>query len=357
MHKAVFVLLLTLISSQAWATKARLTALGLDNSGTQILLDNRNVFLNPASIVKIKNGVYGEWGDNTLVSNSGTAISNVNPDAEGGIVYKHKSHSLGLQLGRQTDLSETIVTLDQNFIVPQNSVDLIYGTSMKNFDIGGSIYYANSTEETGGAEKEARYFSVSGGLVGDSYGGYLRFDIIHDAEVSALEYEGDPSFQFGGYYTVSANSLFYVEAEFNQAEFGSGGNDVDVKGTSVNAAFAYFFSKSEKLNLFVDSGLLWTDGEVGTADIKALAIPVTLGVEAPVKEWLQLRASVAQRIILNKTEVGTSKSDNLQSTVVAAGASITLEDFLIEGVLKGSTTTAEIDADDLFSNVSMTYFF
>ena len=66
-------LLMALISPQAFATKARLIALGmdeLDNEGSYYIEDSRNIFLNAANVNDYADTVIFEWGEDGLFPDS-----------------------------------------------------------------------------------------------------------------------------------------------------------------------------------------------------------------------------------------------------------------------------------------------
>ena len=56
---------LLVVAAPAFATKARLEALGEDNFGSYYINDNRNIFLNPARINENKDLVTYEFGANS----------------------------------------------------------------------------------------------------------------------------------------------------------------------------------------------------------------------------------------------------------------------------------------------------
>ncbi len=58
---------LAVLSTPALATKARLEALGEDHYGSQFIEDNRNIFLNAATVNFHKDIVTYEWGNNLTI--------------------------------------------------------------------------------------------------------------------------------------------------------------------------------------------------------------------------------------------------------------------------------------------------
>src|SRR5690606_39517802 len=64
-RKLALALGLAVISSSAFATKARLQALGEDVYGSKYISDNRNIFINAAYINLYKDQITYEYGDTT----------------------------------------------------------------------------------------------------------------------------------------------------------------------------------------------------------------------------------------------------------------------------------------------------
>ena len=80
---------LAVLSTSAYATKARMSALGQDEGlGSYYMGDTRNVFRNPADLNYTKNYMVAEWGQD-----AGTA------NAEGGFFRELGAFNYGVYLG------------------------------------------------------------------------------------------------------------------------------------------------------------------------------------------------------------------------------------------------------------------
>ena len=90
----------TLATSSAWATKARMNALGQgQDRGSFYIQDTRNVFRNAARINQTNNYIVTEWG---TAGSAGTASA---PNAEGGFFKNAGAFNYGVyqrDLWRQT---------------------------------------------------------------------------------------------------------------------------------------------------------------------------------------------------------------------------------------------------------------
>ena len=72
---------LVVLSGSAFASKARLEALGQNADGSQFLSDSRNVFLNAAHLNYHKDFVTFEWGDTNQEAASDDIDSAATPKA------------------------------------------------------------------------------------------------------------------------------------------------------------------------------------------------------------------------------------------------------------------------------------
>ena len=95
-------------------------------------------------------------------------------------------------------------------------------------------------------------------------------------------------------------------------------------------------------------------------DLDAIAIPVTLTVEAKANSWLTIRASAKQNTFINhqNTTDGTNKVKNLnlESTSVAAGLGIDLGDFQLDGTFSRILPQA-LSTQFSLANASLSYSF
>ena len=96
---------LAALSTSAWATKARLQALGQDvNYGSLYYSDSRSVFKNPAYVNEYNNYVVTEWGTDT----TNTADGDATPSAEGGFFKSAGSINYGFYFGNENDSANAL---------------------------------------------------------------------------------------------------------------------------------------------------------------------------------------------------------------------------------------------------------
>ena len=97
---------LMVLAAPAFASKARLQALGEDTYGSFYVNDNRNVFYNAAQVNNHKDLVTFEWGDTTSNNaSSGSDASAAAPRAEGGVFKTMGNMVYGVYLGSESNTS------------------------------------------------------------------------------------------------------------------------------------------------------------------------------------------------------------------------------------------------------------
>lgn len=375
MRKLLLLLVLTVMASPVMASKARLTALGQNANGSLYIEDNRNIFLNPAKIMAVDPHLNFEMGGTTATST---------PKAEGGFVMKHNDHRVAVQLGRPgnavANINAASNLLPITFLVPQNSFEIIFGRDKGDRPMGFSIFYANSKTDTGAtanrpddtaSELTLKFgTTLKSGL--DLYGYYdVQQKAQHDDTNTANDYDYTQSganLGLGATKRVKSDTIASVALVLKQGDIEAVASStktvVDEKSIYLNATKE--LKKTETSLVFVTVGLQFTDGGIDQAgagtdyDLKTTAFPVVIGAEAKATDWMDLRASVSQTILLDNRETinGTNeyKTDNVNTTTVGAGVSVKWEDFTLDGTLTGMTTGV-ISSASLISNASLTYSF
>lgn len=360
----------------ASASKARLTALGQSSNGSLYVEDSRNIFLNPAVLNKNQNSVNFEWGNRAVGSS---------PKAEGGIIYTLENMSLSAQLGRVDNATQSMIDHGNygsggNFLIPQNSFDLIFaGSRGRNW--GAGLHYASSDKETGANggdydDGKARFLSLTGGYYAESYSIYGLLDLTHDSETtdSALvkdKYSGKLSLEAGGTLQLGNESKVGLQFLRRSFDFDNGsGAKGSAETTAVEIRYHRNLLNRDRVLLFASSGLGYGKfvadyDPVGLAndEVGSVYLPVTIGLEAGLRDWLVLRGSVEQHVIIDKetsksntTDVETNGTDD---TKVSAGMSLVFDDLSLDATFAGSGTngTGNLDANELMTNVGMNYHF
>lgn len=364
----ISLIVLGLVHVTAEASRSRLTGLGQSADGSLFIEDARNIFLNPAEINKINNQVNLEWGD--------TDVPN-NPKAEGGLIYKGQSLKMGAQLGRVGFAAQEVIAADaltglNALYLPQNSLELMVGNDV-NLVWGAALHYVNSddTNSTAGSrDSEAQIITGKFGMIKDNLKGFAHLDLKTDVSSEAAgvtnEYKGDLTLRLGGTVELDAESQVGVVISRVQHDFNDAGTEGDREKLALFVDYFRTLKKTESDLLFYTAGIRYLDDEAsfnggGNTTNEDLALPVSIGLETKVKEWLTLRGSVQQEILINKEEVGSSagndnETNNEDDTVVAAGAGMVFGNLSFDATFEGSTN-GQFDANNMFALIGMNYSF
>src|SRR5690606_4430147 len=183
---------LAVLATPAFASKARLLALGEDANGSFFINDNRNIFLNSAEANNHADIVTFEWGENN--SND----TDTNPNAEGGMLYSHKNLVYGIHLGRTTNFQS--VTNESNLYSPSNAIDLFVAGDA-GFKWGANLTYVKSNNDTNAwtdgtdstnGKADAQAIDLNVGAIFGNASVYVKAGLMGDGKVT----QGDGTTDF-----------------------------------------------------------------------------------------------------------------------------------------------------------------
>lgn len=251
---------LTLISTSAMASQARLLALGMketDNDGMYHISDARNIFLNPAYVNIYNNYVVAEYGkdglnisrDTTYATASNTTLdADASPKAQGGFFAKYGDFVYGLYVGNESNTSSLLRIVGTSAIAAMNGTSAINATTNvatgvnskmldsadNQFDLffGGDTglkWGLNTTFATGKEDsRKAKDSSLAlrGGLMGSGWDAHLNLSLMSKAESTdsvsitlpgtavtgvsvAQEFKGKLGLQLGGSYVIAGNNRIF----------------------------------------------------------------------------------------------------------------------------------------------------
>lgn len=384
MKKTLVIAGLAVLSTNAFASKARMEALG---QGTEsfYLSDSRSIFLNPAALNDTKNYITTEWGAQTNVD---TAAA---PRAEGGFFREMGSFAYGLYLGNAGDNRTT--TGGTAFLNHQNAMDLFISGDM-GVKWGAKLHYANSKDEaTTTYTRKNSALGLGLGVAQGDLEGYANLDLSDKstgASVAGDEWKNKLGMQVGASYKWSGMTFFADYASTNkEVKVGTGSGITAVDGNAV-AALGTITLKSSEITVgaarvhevnptsrvITDAKLVMGTTQVGGSStttlngkIKTNKLPVTLGMEADATSWLVLRGSVSQNVILGETKnVAGKKASIANSTLINAGATLNFGKLKVDGVIgttdgarnAGALTTSNkgvLSTDNLMTRVGVSYWF
>jgi len=374
---------LAVLAAPAFASKARLAALGEDTNGSFYINDNRNIFLNASEVLNHKDLVTYESGA------AGAADTDGASNAEGGLFRAHGNMVYGVQFGRNLSYNDGVGTFaDQNqdgdttdntdiaALSATNALDLFVGGDA-GIKWGVQLTYSSQEDDafdqdpsatTSATKAETDVIDLAVGVSMGQWAAYLNYGITGktDHKDTDIEIERKSPFELGGSWKWDAYTAF---AQYSTSKFEVSGA---AEQESENTAYLVGVGRQDKLN---DKATLFTkvsyvmgkeENDISGSDIETETknIPVVIGMEYDAASWLALRASIAQNVIINEVEVdGDVSTPN--STEVNTGATLKFGDLSIDGLVgtSGNNNTADGDkngvlsTDNLLTRFSATYRF
>lgn len=415
---------LMLLSTAAFASKARLMALGEDKDGSYFVSDFRNIYINPAHLNAMGNMAVVEWGSDGQALGGASLDSDAQTKAQGGVVYKlNDTLTMGVVLGDETDVAALTRILSSNggtagaFMQTADNVIDLFVAGKGDVNWGANLLYTASKDETGGTNKHDQHaYALRAGAQKDNWDAHLLMALGAEGDAPnrahAPKYEGKLGVRVGGSYGFGESNkafLMYEQYAWEQSHSAGAG-----AGAKRDASFNKWFTgvghtmkASEKSTLFAKGQVEMTTIEldanaaVRNAEIKRMAVPVTVGFEHAATEWLTFRGSVVHNLhgtvedrglaenfgtsttggtirVLATNKYGSSaagsnggKKTIANSTIVNAGASLTFGSLSVDGLIgttgadrgagtvttTGGTSNGIFSLDNLMSRVSMTYNF
>ncbi len=362
MKKQLIVALgLAVLATPAFASKARLQALGEDTNGSFYINDNRNIFLNAAHVNNHKDFVTFETGNTTADATDDSAVA---PRPEGGVFFGQGNLVYGVQLGNESNTSNTLRNWAGS-ATEQNNVDLFVAGDA-GVKWGANLTYGKVTETATVDSSDVMRTRL--GVVAGDIEGFANISLKNEVkDKDGSEFEGKLGYQIGGSYAMNAYK-FFAEYRNIEGEDKTANADGSVKLLRVGAGRtdklndkASLFTKLEvsqtTINAEAATGALTTGGE----DQKTTNLPLTVGLEYDAASWLTLRSSVSQSLYSDVSLKATSNQNLANTTVVNAGASLKFGEMSVDGVIGNgdaalaSGTNGSLRTDNLMSRVSFNY--
>ena len=367
---------LALLSTNAFASKARVQAMGQDATrGSEYIADSRNVFRNPAALNETKNYLVTEWGS-AVNADAGDA-----PRAEGGFFREMGAFNYGLYLGNDginsgnvNGVASTRSQAAADFLAHDNALDLFIAGDM-GVKWGARLHYAGSKDEaTQTFEKKHSAFGLGLGVVAGAAEGYVNVDISDKSTGATLandEYKTKPSYLVGGSYTLNEYTLF-ASYEMTKADIRFANVSTSVKASEIVAGVGRTMEINPTARVFGDAkvSIASEENKAEVGKTKNNTLPVTLGMEADATSWLTLRGSVSQNVFLNQTKLANGKKrTNANETAVNAGATLNFGKLKVDGLVgttegnraattvTGNTNKGVLTTDNLMTRVAVSYWF
>lgn len=402
MKKLLMIAALASLSSPAFASKARMTALG----NADFLVDAQTAFDNPAHLTLLPDYITLEGGPTTASTPTTWAeVASGTPSAEGGFTQSSGDTKWGVYLGRKSSFTQGN-RINMGFLGQENTVELQY--AMKGpMAWGVALNYSNSDKKSTSQKQNSA--GVRFGAVTDTWEGFAivglgakatgatattstllgDYDddgVIDANEITALtadttaEMKSTTGFKVGGAYKMENIRIYgkYYADGFDYSSTNAAAANVALNGIKVEQSQGDIgvieVNKLDAGNWFYGAGYqMYTFKESKTAfeqKTTASYLPFLAGIEYGMTSWLELRGSITQNVLLGsvKNDDGTGtgiagkgtfvdETDTVKNnTKVAAGFGMKFNKWIVDGSWAASTT-GNMNTTSFLTNVGLTYNF
>ena len=335
--------LILMLPVTAFASKARLSAL----QGASFLTDIQFMLTNPGQLNHLNSMVNYETGSTT---NNGA------PKSEGGIIRdKMFGGKMSVYLGH-INAVEKYARSSATVPLSDNQVTVVYGKN----NWGASATISRSDDKRTD-EKESTLI-LAYGMDTKEWELYGNIHLISSAETATNEYNAAPLIVLGGeknwkdnYHAQAKLIVGSISAEINNA-------DADTKVLVIESKILDRTLRKGVTNVYYGPGLNYESLDVDGNKIQTWELPVYLGVTHQLKDWIELRASIAQNVIFGseKDETQTAPNDEERTidnnTTVAVGAGFSSGNFLLDATFEGSSS-GKANGNELLANIGLTFTF
>ena len=359
--KKVLVVVVALASMNAFATRARVNALG----NSPHLMDTQTVYSNPADMMMM--------GDFVTMESGVTGAAAANGNTEGMVTRSMGDAKMGMALGHQSSNASAWSLRALSGLAgiksQQNPVEFSYGQKSADMAWAATLVYSNYNDKTATAEKESS-MGIRTGLRMGALDAKLNIGLLNTYEKATTgKFKGNMGITAGAGYTMDN---LYVSGSVTMAGFKSEDTLAaplkDYSNTTISAS-AMSSQKKDGNEFFYGAGLTSVSAKEKVADqtTTQMTLPVWMGLEVDAASWLTLRGSVTQNTLINSTKVetagvtGVETAPGANSTSASVGAGMKFNKLTLDGSLTGLTSTGtasqKIDGTDLLTQVGMTYMF
>lgn len=365
--KKLLTLAIVLASTSAFATRARVTALG----GAAHIKDTATVYTNPADIFVVSDSLTIESGATDVVP--GGVASTVDGteallirsagDAKWALSLGHDDARSFAQRAEAQDNAATTAIVAQ-----QNPVELSYGMKTGDMAWAGTLVYSNFNDKA--ADVKESTTSLKFGVNASAWDASINLGLADKWEdgTNSDEFKGKSNIVARGGYWLSSDMYMHGLVGMTGYEL-TDNNTVasEMKKTEIQLG-AINTMKNDGNEFFWGASLLSVndkDDATAANGLKStsLHLPLVIGLEANAASWLTLRGSVTQNVLIqddkeeNATNTTAETAPGVNSTKFAAGAGLKLGKLALDGSILAGAVNQTIDADNLLGTVGMTYSF
>lgn len=409
------------LTSTAYASKARLLALGQDKDDNYFINDSRSIFYNSAYANEYADTITMEWGASGTGFSAGLSGGGLDTDAApkavGGVLKKSGSLVYGLYLGNESDTgallhgaaSDTDYATTSQLADTDNVVDVFVAGDSGSIKWGWNFLYSKSETDKGAGNADNSENDAMATRLGMIMGDIEAFANIslgneakRDNTTNKAKFEGSLGFHLGGAYNMGDNKFIasYKQLDWDQT---FGATPVKTEGgfTKYTVGWGHTHNVSDTTKVYTQLYYESTSIEVkyatNPAEMTHTVLPLLVGFEAKATDWLSLRGSVKSNFLIGNvkekgigshfsaayrgvlqakfgTDNTTGTAENkktLQNSVdVAGGATLHFGKLNVDGMI-GATSSARnanatntvgtehgvLTLDNLMTRVGISYAF
>jgi hypothetical protein len=352
-----------LLASPAFASKARLSALG----NADHLTDVQTTFTTPTDLLAL-----GDWATFEMgtagVAAIGSATGFANPNAEGGFIRAMGDAKLGFYLGHHDSKVMAARFSSGVTLAAENPINIMYAKKMGAMSWGLNLGYAAGQKKTGAAATQSKndMTTLNASVSQDAWSAEIGTVLVDKVkfEGGGADYKGKSQIHAKGAYTM--DSMFYSLT----VDTAGGENDTSkaAREQTTITLQAIDTRKVDGGQFFYGLGVKNDTLKVNTTATAStknttMSLPFMIGVEADATSWMVLRGSVTQNVLISSNKLDTEPvattdgTDTVtNNTTVAAGAGIKFGKMMFDASLAGSTT-GTVNGNSLFANGALTYTF
>lgn len=353
MKKAIVLAALTFASASAFASTARMNALGATATNVQAVTtadDVQEIFYNPAKVFN--------FGDVLTIETAG----------EGGFIRSHGDSKYGIYFNNKSATFAELIAkanaapFSAGLLTEQNPFEVFYGT--KGGDLAWALSFKYSQAEDKKNSLKANTMGLRAGVGTDAYEAYINLGLAGKSESAAVTAQNDLGLRIGGEYFLG-DSTVYADIVNNSAKVTASSTDTKVTKMDIQVGYETKV-KQEGAIFFYGAKLASKETKAGdNAKVTSTKLPVYAGIEGDVAAWLTLRGYMSQSVLLNSTKEidstggTTSEGTGLTDTAANLGATLKLGKVSIDGLLglANGATAGHLNSSDLMSQVALNYAF
>lgn len=378
--KKLLLVAISLLSVNAFATKARVAALGASSFN---VVDSSGIFTNPLRIHQFSNLVTLETGETnpitTATSTNAEGLFYYTLTEKARIAVAMGNNDAMVQTGRTFMNAETSGTL---FVTPQNMLHLFYGLDEGETQYAGGIFLSNFDDKTNVIKESSNGLSL--GVKNGVNSAYVTLGLSNTAEAGGKKFDG------GGYTRISLRTtqmdlmwgLDLVSWKAKQTAVATSVEEESYANTNFGLKVAKSHKNDTGSEVFYGANInqqtvdCKTDASATcSSKFTRTTVPLFIGMEVNAADWLVVRGSVTQPLMDSYKDDATAGGINggtavpgstgapleygagPNKTTVAAGVGLKFNKLMIDGTLFTAAKPQTLDSTNLMSQVGMTYNF